>query len=305
MHILNKHLVKAWDLSCIFLERLSRPLLKFFRLQGARIIGMDKSGNYIVILNRKSDLGKKGEKIFVAYDDVLIFNVTNYGAYEKKTVSFFKKVASLLDTEYVFVDIGANCGLLSVAVSKSIENIQRIIAIEPVRQNIDALRKNFTFLNQELLILEVGLGAIAKSTKIHIPISQFGSATLRTDYFDLEMRTQEVLLRTPEWLFVNYLDTHRRYLVKCDIEGSDLEVLNSFPEAFWEKVDALSFEMDKNLVNNEVDFWSLLKKLENRGLTLSGWDLENVGDGYASSLLSDAKLPKFTNTNVFFTRNHL
>lgn len=303
MNILNKHLVKVRNLSLIFLERISRPALKLLRIQGARIVGVDSNGNYTVILNRKSELGNKGEKIFVAHDDVLMFNVTNYGVYEKKTVSFFKRAAARLDTKFVFVDIGANCGLLSVAVSKNNENICKIIAIEPVQQNIDALSKNFTSLNQEILILDVGLGAVARTTKINIPITQFGSATLRTDYLDVEMRSQEVLLETPDWLFVNYLDNPNRYLVKCDIEGSDLEVLNSFPEAFWENVDALSFEIDKNLINKEVEFWSLLKKLENHGLTLSSWDLVILGEGHAASLLNETKLSKFINTNVFFTRN--
>lgn len=285
----------------VYIERLLRPFLRGIRLKGARAKGVHESGNFKVLLNRGTALGSKGQTLLVAQDRVLMFNILNYGIYEKPTIDFFRNISTNSPTSHVFLDIGANCGLISRAIALRNSSISEVIAVEPIRQNIEALQANLKNLLQPVKIIEVGLDLVEGFSKIYIPQDQFGSASINPNLMDdNDTLVVEIELKSPDWLVENYLTPSERYLIKCDIEGNDVRVLNGIPFSFWNKVDALTFELDQRSVDRLEELNELLDKLLFSGLKIQTREskFENFDE-----LRQLANSKSFTNTNVFMSRD--
>lgn len=239
-------------------DRLARTFLKPLKVQGATLVRENQSGILTYRLHSRTWLGTRGDELQVSNDSVLKFNIENFGIYEKRTIGFFREVSESLTEKVYFVDIGANCGLISRGVAFRNSKIQEIIAIEPLAHNRIPLKSNLDFLRTRYQILDYALGSTRGETDIYVPRNQFGSATLnQNSVLNMEYSKLRVKVDLPENFVSKFPFGDSKVMIKCDIEGNDLTLLGEFPETFWHNVVALSVEIDATYrprIDNVLDF---------------------------------------------------
>ncbi len=140
--------------------------------------------------------------------------------------------------------------------------------------------------------------------EILIPTDQFGSATLNklgvgTGAFS----RQTIRLETPGFMYQEWMHGEERFLLKIDIEGMDVEILNHFPSDLFKRVDALSFEVDQRSLMFPAELMKLFDLLGEAGLTLnSNYGDSNPEEISSANLIDELSQRASYNSNVFFSR---
>lgn len=159
-----------------------------------------------------------------------------------------------------FLDIGANIGLVSVAMA---EHVNKIICIEANPLICNILRVNLALNCTNFSVHEYALGAVASTAILHVPRRNLGGAfLLDSNQYDLDQLakkdgyaryssenylSQEVTLRACDEAFgVIKAGAPESLLLKIDVEGLDKLVLESalsvFKTLFASSTIALVFE---------------------------------------------------------------
>lgn len=257
-------IVKLSEIAFEYIENYFYLFLKKINHGGARKVSVDEFGNTKVSLLRNTFLGERHQEIVVSADSVLLYNVQRFGVYEKSLIRLFRRYIKEGPFGATFVDIGANCGLISLGVANNNPKISRVIAIEPIPQNIVALEKNFRIANFKYSILNYGLSTDTTKNEIFVPTNQFGSATLNPH--EGSGQRIRVDLATPSQLYRDELSDKKNLYIKCDIEGKDIEVLANFPSEVWKNVNAVSFEISRIQLDRISEIIDLLIDLKSAGL---------------------------------------
>lgn len=145
-----------------------------------------------------------------------------------------------------FLDIGANIGLVSVALSKQMRNI---ICIEANPLICNILKVNLSLNCSNFAIHDYALGPVASTATLHVPRKNLGGAfLLDSNQYDLDQLarkdgytryssenylTQTVTIRACDAALESIRATgHSSLLVKIDVEGLDQLVLQSVLKVF-------------------------------------------------------------------------
>ncbi|MFY1634824.1 FkbM family methyltransferase [Solwaraspora sp. WMMB335] len=180
---------------------------------------------------------------------------------------FYRRAARQLRPDGVMFDIGANIGLVSIAVAAANPDV-RIIAAEPVPDTFECLLAN---LGQYVLggvAVRTAVAATAGAQPLTYYPDAPGNSSLYADRqaddaltrtfmrnggvdeesIDLligglhEGRTIEVPVTTVSGLFREY-GVERVALLKVDVERAELDVLRGIEAADWPRIDAVVAEV--------------------------------------------------------------
>lgn len=159
-----------------------------------------------------------------------------------------------------FLDIGANIGLVSVAMAG---HVGKIICIEANPLVCNILKVNLALNCSDFAVHEYALGSTASTATLHVPRKNLGGAfLLDSNQYDLDQLarkdgyaryssenylSQEVTIRAcDDALEAIKAGGHQSLLVKIDVEGLDQLVLQSalkvFPALFASAAIAVVFE---------------------------------------------------------------
>ncbi|MBX0292754.1 FkbM family methyltransferase [Hymenobacter sp. HSC-4F20] len=133
----------------------------------------------------------------------------------------------LVKPGFVCLDIGANLGYYSVALSRLVGPQGRVLAVEPI-PDFQAIWQDNVRLSghQNLTLLPYALGGENTTVQMGTPerdgllhhgMTKVAASNTQEHY----ARTYEVPMRVPDELF---LDLPRLDFVKCDVEGFEYEV---------------------------------------------------------------------------------
>lgn len=143
------------------------------------------------------------------------------GTYEKGTLHILKKV---LKENNVFVDIGANIGLMSILSSSIVKNKGCVYSFEPNPNTYKILKENISINNiSNIELSRYAIGNKSESSVIYDNLeSNRGSSSLikpevETDKYDIEV------VRLSDYFENKDIKID---LIKADIEGYELEALN-------------------------------------------------------------------------------
>ncbi|WP_452226391.1 FkbM family methyltransferase [Lacinutrix cladophorae] len=142
-----------------------------------------------------------------------------YGTYEKGTLDVIGKILKKGD---MFVDVGANIGLMSIFASRTVEQEGKVIAFEPNPLTKKILESNVALNKIEnLKIAGLALSNENKKSKIYDrwDVNRGGASLIKpskpTNSYDIE-----------EVKFSDYFNNGEQIkLVKIDVEGYELDVL--------------------------------------------------------------------------------
>jgi FkbM family methyltransferase len=160
----------------------------------------------------------------------------------------------------IAIDVGANYGLYSYALSKL---YRKVVAFEP---NRDAMALLAAWKSPRIMLEYCALSSTAGRSNLHIPrkrgVELSGWASLYADNFPgvESMRSVEVELRTLDSF--HFLDVG---FIKIDAEGHELEVLQGARETIMTSMPHLLVEIRRN----DATVHELLKSWGYRGCTLA------------------------------------
>lgn len=145
------------------------------------------------------------------------------GTYEAGTLSVIDKCLREGD---LFIDVGANIGLMSIFSSRAIGNKGKVYSFEPVLETFKILKKNIE-INKIKNIDAFNIGVSDSKGKSFIytkPYAGKGSSSFIRPPDQNESKEYEIIIETLDELLIRHRLTNIRML-KIDVEGWELHVL--------------------------------------------------------------------------------
>jgi FkbM family methyltransferase len=243
-----------------------RKIFRRMKLVGATEIKSEQSGVSRLVLNKTSILGFKRSTIWLPKDEVIFKSVLNYGYWEPLESKFLAEIINTKPSNYYeILDIGANIGLVSLQTLNSINKLTSINTYEPLGIHNFCLRKNLSNHPNlsSLTCEEFALGSKNESAMIYTDLTNKGNSSLSIDsMFGAEYTTEIISIRDTNSVMYQFMDRTKikRYLVKMDIQGSELDVLSRLPATFYQKTDGMVIEISSD---SKVDSRTVDKILKN------------------------------------------
>jgi FkbM family methyltransferase len=220
--------------------------------------------------------------------------LVNHGEYEPVELSIISQLAG--SCRVVF-DVGANIGWYSLHLGQQLRESQgQVYSFEPVPQTFAELTHNIEVngCGDTVRAFNIALGEAAKSIQFYIPAFTGSVAASAHRLFpDDENRTVECQVVTLDE-FVRTQQIKQVDLIKCDVEGSELFVLQGAPETIATHKPIIMLEMLRKWAKafgyHPNDIIALL-----RGYGYRGWYYEDSGFHEIPEMGDDC-----TQTNFFF-----
>jgi len=146
-----------------------------------------------------------------------------YGTYEAGTLSIMEKCLRKGD---IFIDVGANIGLMSIFASQIVGSNGKIYSFEPEPETFAILKKNIEINKIEnIYIYNFALGDKKSKAFIYTnPYAGRGSASLIKPVDQKDSKKYEVSIETLDD-FISTHDIKKVRMLKIDVEGWELNVL--------------------------------------------------------------------------------
>jgi FkbM family methyltransferase len=147
--------------------------------------------------------------------------ILSFGEYEKKECHF---ILSLIETDDVVLDIGANHGWYSLNIAKKFPNT-KIYAFEPVKKVLDIMAENVRVNNlNNINIFNIGIGNENSIREFNYNKDMSGATSMVNilDRNDVEKINCDV--RTLDSFIIEH-KIDKVDFIKCDIEGAELFAL--------------------------------------------------------------------------------
>lgn len=233
---------------------------------GAKEIGVGPHGNIVLEINRSSNLGRKGERILLPYDQVIFRHIVRLGVWEKIESNYLSNLCFKHRNEkIVFIDIGGQAGLISRQfLTKSSGYIDHAWIVEPIERHVSAIKYNLAkwVESKQVRIFPYALDSISSKNLIHIANDNSGNASL-FDYLppNQPSSTAEILTKSAQDFESMVYSSEYKFLIKCDIQGMDSKVLSLFSELFWSQTLGCVVEIwalpsvNEKHVERLVDLW--------------------------------------------------
>lgn len=212
--------------------------------------------------------------------------VSNYGdATLRMYVSgqygkFFWRYLSNLNEEYLFLDVGANQGLYSLAAATN-PRCSGVFAFEPVAETATLLRANIQLNGAEadVEVVEVAISSSCGESRIQTTPSHSGKAALICDPTSGD-ENDEVVATVDRTRLSEIIGTdERRIVAKIDVEGHEESVIAELLGSDLEpRIRTVFYEAnDERSDSSEIEKW-----LEQRG-----FELRRVGTGIHHDVLAE------------------
>lgn len=177
---------------------------------------------------------RSGTRWHLDLADNLQWRLYTLGSYEAATL---RAAMSQLDIGSTVIDVGANIGVFTLPVARFVGATGRVIAIEPAPDTLQLFREHLAIngMVDRVEVLPNGLGSSAgsgvlrSSTEWHP--ADLGTRTLHGTgpvVAEIEIVTGDAL--------VEQLGLDRIDLLKIDVEGSEVDVLQGFSETLGARV---------------------------------------------------------------------
>lgn len=187
--------------------------------------------------------------IVVPIDDLIGQRVMATGSFERTQ---FEGIDRMLDTpsfagveidkEGLFVDVGANIGLFSVAYAG---RFPAVVAVEANPQTHAVLRANMGLRRIENVTTACEAASDGhRQDNIYVPTNgNLGWATLNQKHHDIPVDATEITCRPLDAIVAEHGGGRRVSLIKIDVEGHELSVLKGASEILRRDRPVILFEV--------------------------------------------------------------
>lgn len=191
-----------------------------------------------------------------------------------------KRIAPSLEHSEMFVgssfatviDIGSNLGQFAIWAAESLD-AKHIVCVEPLPDSSRQLEQLASFLKpSQVEVLNVALGATSGNKTLHITAASDSSSLLPPVAEEAGGALREVGTHTVRVCVGDDVLTGpytRPILVKIDVQGSELDVLNGIPQLL-SNADAVLVEVSfASLYDGQADPSAVVANLLDAGFTLT------------------------------------
>ena len=188
-----------------------------------------------------------------------------------------------LNYEFVYIDIGANQGLFSIAAAKNKFN-KKVYSFEPVPVVFEILQKNISLNKVEKKCFLINKAISDKNEKVNINFksNHSGGSNLRNRKIKSDKSPQVIEIETINYeKLYKYIkhQNHAKLIIKIDVEGYELVVLKQLINSpIWEDVIEIFYEVDERW----VDPLKIKNTLEKAGFI----NFKKIGCGYHYDVLA-------------------
>lgn len=149
------------------------------------------------------------------------FDLLSFKSYEKEELDI---LLDIIEPNMVVFDIGANIGWHSINIAKAYESI-KVYAFEPILETFNVLKENIIINHLEnVQLFNIGLANTSEAQVFYYDMhaSAFTSSSNNLKSEDIHKITANVE-KMDEFIFNNKIN--RLDFIKCDVEGSELHIL--------------------------------------------------------------------------------
>ena len=178
----------------------------------------------------------------------------SFGSWESIMYGNEKKI--LLNSDDIVYDLGANFGAYIMwALS---QNVKQIYAFEPTPKNISHLQETFKWDNN----VEIINKAISSENKTQT-FYTFTHSVSNSLHYKNGNPIEVECINLEQYIKNNNLPSPT--FIKCDIEGSEYEFINSVSDGFLSQLRGMFLEYH---LGNEDNVWSIVSRFLNLGFTV-------------------------------------
>lgn len=232
-------------------------------------------------------------KIHPSIDNGVEKRLFKRGCYEVGTIDFLIKNKDKFDT---FIDVGANIGLLSIFNNRYIN--KDVISFEANPEIFDELKVNFD-LNQinKAKIFNIGLGESEKTLFLYTNknINRGGSSFINRSSDNESYSVQIKPLDDFLYLFSEY----KKYLLKIDVEGWEINVLKGAKEILKKIKPIIILEFSKEIIAQERNSFELIELIRENNYEIFKLKNSKENPGELIKIDSNSDLPEHDNLFCF------
>lgn len=197
----------------------------------------------VYVLERDGPLGEAGSALLLPEDRVISPEVRTQAAWDLGNVeAFASRVPS--NKSYTLVDIGANIGLFSRQLAHRLDQLNRILCVEPEPNNFEALRYNLSRLEDRVAFFKLALGSADGQFEFFRDAENIGNYSLNSDAMrGRPFDSVSVPVREAGGWMREQLQDAPALLWKSDTQGSDEVIAARTPLEIWNRVDVALLEM--------------------------------------------------------------
>jgi FkbM family methyltransferase len=181
---------------------------------------LPSEGTFLTVLSNRL-------KIQLRYSETLGRAVLLYGGFETAEIEFLRKKISNGDT---VLDVGANIGIFSIAFADAVGTQGKVLALEPLPQNIERLKNNLELNHfHNVQIFPVAAGQVNGEVKLHLADDLAYASTIAVvgKHGNNQVMTTSIRKLDEIWQQVG---SPQVTVLKIDVEGGELEVLKGAEE---------------------------------------------------------------------------
>ena len=174
---------------------------------------------------------RQGVFINNAYDQGVGWQLRTHGAFDEVQIGLLTVLAAAVPRDATVLDIGANIGVVSVALARAIGSAAHVLAFEPQRHLFNMLAGNLALNAADNVICRCeAVGATPGFASLPVlnyrDFASFGSVELnRTAQSDAFQQAQDGRFESVPVVSVDSLGLARVALIKIDVEGMEDQVL--------------------------------------------------------------------------------
>ena len=260
-------------------------VLPFGHLKPVRRMSRGGGGGEFYL--RDSKIGSNGQKLFLVHDKVIAPTVNRLGCYDPNLINYIVKQLEGNRGPQLFIDIGANQGLVTLQVQNLLKNKSKLeyICVEPVKKYFDFLSKNIEIARNKnpISLINCGLGtesnidAVAYSSKRNATSTQVLQSSF--DNFSKLSQVKIEILSTSEFIQTN-VDSKKfqNIVIKSDTDGSDVPIfINFMNSVIAKKISCYILELvfinlskkDRKLLQIEFNKFSSWLLIDRKGIGIT------------------------------------
>ena len=210
----------------------------------------------VIELEKNCLLGKKRDKIYLIPDEIITPYVLKNACWDYEIIQFIRR--NIKNNNNIFLDIGANVGLITKQLLMTNIKIKKILCFEPDKNTFECLKKNLA--NSNIVnTYNFGLGLKTKSLKLYKNQMNSGDSS-----FVKKSRIYEIckINNINSFLKKNYKIINNDSLIyKSDTQGMDEELFIGLQDKYFEKIKIAIIEITnhKLIIKKDKKFFSRVK----------------------------------------------
>jgi FkbM family methyltransferase len=207
-------------------------------------------------LEKNCLLGKKKDKIYLIPDEIVTPYVLKNACWDYEIIQFIKR--KIKNNNNIFMDIGANVGLITKQLLTSNIKIKKFLCFEPDKNAFECLEKNLAKKNN-VSSYNFGLGLKRKNLKLYKNQMNSGDNS-----FIRKNKIYEIckINNINFFLKKNYKIINNNCLIyKSDTQGMDEELFIGIQDKYFEKIKIAIIEITnhKFIKENNKKFFLRIK----------------------------------------------